>query len=94
MLIELGFSAFHGVEAAANDLGDIKRRFGRDITLMGNMDVVFLTHASVAEVRAATERMLTIGMEGGRYVAACNTSPMDYIPYGNYLAMVDVIQHF
>lgn len=94
LLVELGFSGFHGVEAAANDLGDIKRRFGCDITLMGNMDVVFLTHATVAEVRAATERMLTIGMEGGRYVAACNTSPLDYIPYANYLAMVDVIQNF
>ncbi len=94
LLVELDFSAFHGVEAAANDLGDIKRRFGRDITLMGNMDVVFLTHATVAEVRAATEQMLTIGMEGGRYVAACNTSPLDYIPYDNYLAMVDVIWNF
>ncbi len=94
ILIELGFSAFHGVEAAANDLGDIKRRFGRDITLMGNMDVVFLTHATVAEVRARTGEMLAIGMEGGRYVAACNTSPLDYIPYENYLAMVDVIREF
>lgn len=94
VLIELGFSAFHGVEAAANDLGDIKRRFGRDITLMGNMDVVFLTHATVAEARARTEEMLAIGMEGGRYVAACNTSPLDYIPYENYLAMVDVIREF
>jgi uroporphyrinogen decarboxylase len=94
LLIELGFSAFHGVEAAANDLGDIKLRFGRDITLMGNMDVVLLTHATVAEVRACTEKMLTIGMEGGRYVAACNTSPLDYIPYQNYLAMVDVIHNF
>jgi uroporphyrinogen decarboxylase len=94
MLIELGFSGFHGVEAQANDLGDIKRRFGREITLIGNMDVVFLTHASAPEVRAATERMLRVGMEGGRYIAACNTSPLDYIPYENYLAMVDVIHHF
>ena len=28
MLVELGFSAVHGVEAMANDLADIKRRFG------------------------------------------------------------------
>ena len=41
-----------------------------------------------------TEEMLAIGMEGGRYVAACNTSPLDYIPYENYLAMVDVIREF
>ena len=94
ILIELGFSGFHGVEAQANDLADIKRRFGRDITLIGNMDVVFLTRATVEEVRAETVRMLTIGMEGGRYIAACNTSPLDYIPDENYLAMVDVIRNF
>ncbi len=94
LLIELGFSAFHGVEAAANDLGDIKRRFGSQITLMGNMDVVFLTHATVAQVRSQTKRMLAVGAEGGRYVAACNTSPLDYIPYENYLAMVEEIHNF
>lgn len=94
VLIELGFNAVHGVEAQANDLADIKRRFGRDITLIGNMDVDFLFRASVDEVRAATERMLKIGMEDGRYIAACNTSPIDYIPYENYLAMVDVIRNY
>jgi len=94
ILIELDFCGFHGVEKQANDLADIKRRFGRDITLMGNMDVVFLTHATIPEIRAETERMLAVGSEGGRYIAACNTSPLDYIPYENYLAMVEVIKHF
>lgn len=91
VLIELGFSGFHGVEAAANDLAAIKARFGRDITLIGNMDIVFLTHATPDEARAATRRMLATGAPGGRYVAACNTSPMDYIPDANYLAMYDTI---
>lgn len=94
LLIELGFSCFHGVEAAANDLADIKSRFGHEIALCGNMDVVFLSRASVPEVRVSTERMLAIGAAGGLYIAACNTSPLDYIPYENYLAMVDVIRNF
>lgn len=94
ILIELGFSAFHGVEAAANDLADIKRRFGDQICLIGNMDVVSMTHAGVDEVRWATERMLEIGSVGGGYVAACNTSPLDYIPHQNYMAFVDVIRSY
>ncbi len=94
VLIELGCSGFHGVEKAANDLGEIKARFGREITLVGNMDVVFLTHATPAEVRAETEAMLHIGTQGGRYMAACNTSPMHYIPFDNYMAMVDAIHAF
>ena len=94
ILIELGFSAFHGVEKAANDLADIKARFGKDITLVGNMDVVFLTHSSPAGIRAETEAMLRIGSQGGCYMAACNTSPMHYIPFDNYMAMVETIHAF
>lgn len=94
ILIELGFSSFHGVEKAANDLADIKARFGHDITLVGNMDVVFLTHATPAQIRAETQAMLRIGSQGGRYMAACNTSPMHYIPFDNYMAMVETIHSY
>jgi len=94
MLIELGFAAVHGVEAQANDLADIKARFGRDITLVGNMDVVALTHATAPEVREMTRAMLRTGAPGGRYVAACNTSPLDYIPQDNYLAFAETIREF
>ena len=94
MLIELGFSIVHGCEKAANDLNDLVNRFGDEICLAGNMDVVFLSRATVEEVRRVTEEMLKIGSQKGRFAAACNTSPMDYIPDENYRAMADVIEHF
>ena len=94
MLVELGFSAVHGVEAMANDLGDIKRKFGSNITLMGNMDITFLGMSSVDDVRQATRRMLEVGTTGGRYVAACNTSPEDFIPAENYLAFAEEIHAY
>jgi uroporphyrinogen decarboxylase len=94
MLVELGFAAVHGVEAQANDLAEIKARFGRQITLIGNMDVVFLAHADISQVREATLTMLRTGSPGGRYVAACNTSPLDYIPQENYVAFAQTIRDF
>ena len=94
VLIELGFCAVHGVEAAANDLADIKARFGKEITLIGNMDVDFLARADPASVRRRTAEMLRIGSPGGRYIAACNTSPLDYVPDENYMAMVETIHAF
>ena len=94
MLVELGFSAVHGVEAMANDLADIKRRFGEAITLMGNMDITFLGMSGAGRVREATRTMLDIGSPGGRYVAACNTSPEDFIPVENYLSFVDEIHAY
>lgn len=94
MLLELGFSAVHGVEAMANDLADVKRRFGDKITLIGNMDITFLGMATVDEVRQATREMLDIGSPCGRYIAACNTSPEDFIPAENYLAFVEEIHAY
>ena len=94
LLIELGFSAIHGCERAANDLGQLVARFGDHIVLAGNMDVVFLAKATPDEVRRETEVMLRVGSSKGKFIASCNTSPQDYIPEENYLAMVEAIKSF
>ena len=78
----------------ANDLKYLVDRFGDDIVLSGNMDVVFLTKATPEEIRRETEEMLKVGSAKGKFVAACNTSPQDYIPEENYLAMVETIKNF
>jgi len=38
--------------------------------------------------------MLRIGSRKGKFVAACNTSPLDYIPQENYLAMLKTIEEY
>jgi hypothetical protein len=93
-LIELGFSCVHGCERNANDLGHLVDRFGDEIVLSGNMDVAFLSMASIEAIRQETWRMLKIGSRKGKFIAACNTSPQDYIPEENYLAMVETIKNF
>ncbi|MBS7609842.1 hypothetical protein KEJ19_04655 [Candidatus Bathyarchaeota archaeon] len=78
----------------ANDLGDLVERFGDQIVLSGNMDVAFLLMANPEEIRQGTLKMLRIGSRKGKFIAACNTSPQDYIPEENYLAMVKTIKEF
>jgi len=94
LLIELGFSAVHGCEKNANDLKRLVDVFGDNIVLAGNMDVVFLSKATPEEVKRETEEMLRIGSSKGKFIAACNTSPLDYIPEENYIAMVETIKSF
>jgi hypothetical protein len=94
ILVELGFSMVHGCEKNANNLEYLVNRFGDEIVLSGNMDVVFLSTASPEEIRRETELMLRVGCLKGKFVAACNTSPQDYIPEENYLAMVETIKNF
>ena len=94
LLIELGFSSVHGCEKAANDLDHLVEKFGDDIVLVGNMDVVFLTHSTIKQITEETLKMLETGSRKGRYIAACNTGVMEYIPDENYLAMIDAIKTF
>jgi len=94
LLIELGFSAVHGCEKNANDLEHLVDAFGDEIVLAGNMDVVFLSKASPEEVKRETEEMLRTGSSKGKFIAACNTSPLDYIPEENYIVMAKTIKSF
>jgi len=91
---ELGFSVVHGCEKAANDLNHLVDKFGEDIVLAGNMDVVFLSSASPQEVCRETEEMLKMGSSRGEFIAACNTSPLDYISEENYLSTIETTKSF
>ena len=89
MLIELGFSAVHPVEPAANDIYDVKRRFGKDICIMGNIDVAgALAFGTPDEVRADVREHIDRLGPGGHYVLGSSSHPFPGIPAENVLAMV------
>lgn len=94
LLLDLNIAAVHGCESQANDLGHLVEAFGDRLVLCGNMDVVFLKNATTAEVRAKTLEMLRVGSKKQRFVAGCNTSPQDYIPFENYRTMARAIAEF
>jgi len=94
ILIDLGIAAVHGCEKQANDLAELVAKFGDQIVLCGNMDVVFMKSATVEQVRQVTRQMLQIGSRKHRYAAATNTSPLDYIPRPNYREMAHTIANF
>jgi uroporphyrinogen decarboxylase len=73
--IDAGFAGFHGLEPAAGmDLGRIKQEFGRDLALLGNIDIRVLFGADLEAVRAEVDRCLAQGAAGGGYMmATCNS---------------------
>lgn len=89
--LELGIVGAHGVERQANDLREIKRRFGRRMTLIGNFDPVILATESPGCIRDMTREMLQVGSPGGRYVAAVNTIVGPEVPLDNYLAFIETV---
>ena len=92
MLIEMGVDCFHGCEKAANDLADLKAKFGNDITLIGNFDHAEMTYGTPERIAAVTREMLSIGAPGGRFVPDVNTVVPAECAVENYAAFVDTVR--
>jgi uroporphyrinogen decarboxylase len=73
--VEAGFVGVHGLEPAAGvDLGEVKREFGRELALIGNVDVRVLVGEDLDAVRRDVDRCLEQGAPGGGYmIASCNS---------------------
>jgi uroporphyrinogen decarboxylase len=75
MAVEAGFVGVHGLEPAAGiDLAEVKRDFGTDLVLVGNVDVRVLCASDLEAVRRDVRRCLEQGAPGGGYMlASCNS---------------------
>jgi uroporphyrinogen decarboxylase len=75
MAIEAGFVGVHALEPTAGiDLGKVKREFGQDLVLIGNVDVTVLCNSDLGAVREEVTRCIQQGAAGGGYmIASCNS---------------------
>lgn len=75
MAVEAGVAGVHGIDPIAGmHLAQVKRDFGRDLTLIGNVDVRVLFDDDLAAVRREVARCLEQGgSDGGYMLATCNS---------------------
>ena len=75
MAVEAGFTGIHGLDPVAGmDLAAVKRDFGRDLILIGNVDVRTLFSTDLQAVRDEVDRCIAQGAPGGGYmIASCNS---------------------
>jgi len=75
MAIEAGFVGVHSLEPGAGiDLGQVKQAFGRDLVLIGNIDVSVLCDSDLEAVHGEVLRCIDEGAPGGGYmIATCNS---------------------
>ncbi len=69
-LVNAGFSGLQGLEPNAGmNLAAVKAAYGKDLCLMGNVDLSLLdSHVPEEELRAAVYQTMRAGKEGGRYI--------------------------
>jgi uroporphyrinogen decarboxylase len=73
--IEAGFVGVHPLEPAAGmDLGKIKREYGQDLVLVGNLDLAVLFGSDFEAVRREVRRCVEQGApDGGYMLSSCSS---------------------
>ncbi len=94
-LIDCGFHAFNPIQPNAMDIVEVKKKWGKRLCLIGNINLdSTLTLGTPEDVRAEVyERIRTIG-PGGGYMVSSSNSITDYVPPENMKALLDATYEY
>ena len=94
-LIDIGYDALHPCEPSSMDIELLKRKYGGRICLCGNIDLdTTLTRGTPEEVEQEVKLRIRTIAPGGGYCCGSSNSVPEYVPYENYIAMIESIQKY
>ncbi|MFA5535958.1 MAG: uroporphyrinogen decarboxylase family protein [Bacillota bacterium] len=68
-LKEMGFAGIHSLEPAAGmDLATVKKQYGQQLCLMGNIDPALLEQNDLSRIEKTVRNAIAIGSPGGGYI--------------------------
>jgi len=94
-LLDMGIGGLNPIEPYGMDIADVKKRFGANIALFGNLDVgAVLAMGTPDTVRAAARNLIdTVGKDGGLVMSSSHSITKDVLPE-NYIAMIETAQQY
>lgn len=96
LIINTGINGLHPIDPNAGmDLGEIKRLYGDQICLMGNVDCAsILTWGSTDDVRNDVKRCMLQAAKGGGYICMSSNSIHSSVKPENYVAMIRAAREY
>lgn len=92
-LIEIGVEMLQPIQPEAMDIYDLKRRFGKQICLVGGISTQELLPYGTADgIRAEVARCRSEMGNGGGYIMAPAKAIMPGVPIENAIALIEAIQ--
>jgi uroporphyrinogen decarboxylase len=79
----------HSFEDVILPVWEAKRKWGTRMALLGGVDMDVLARGSEEQVRAYTRRCIEECAPGGGWALGSGNTVANYIPVGNFLAMLD-----
>jgi len=87
-LLTLGMNGLANIEPNAMDINELKKKYGRRVCLVGNIDLHYtLTQGTPEETEAEVKKRIQEVGKGGGYILASSNSLTGYCKPENVLAM-------
>lgn len=95
-MLEIGMRVWDSVPpyVAGNDLPELKRRYGKDITFVGGVDQLLLARGTPQEVIGEVQLRLDQLAPGGGCILGPSQALTNDIPLANILALYEAISRF
>lgn len=94
ILVELGVAGVHPMEKGAMDIAAVKRQYGGNFCVMGNVDLVTLGKGTVEAVESEVKHLIATVGPGGGYIITSGNSLASYLKPENVLAMANAIRTY
>jgi len=96
ILVDAGIDALHPIEPHAGmDIGEVKKRFGDRICLVGNIDcTALLPHGTKAEVEEAVKETIAKASPGGGHIISSSNSIHPGVDPRNFKVMVESTRRY
>jgi uroporphyrinogen decarboxylase len=91
---EVGIDAKHSFEDAIMPVERFIEAWGTKVGTLGGIDVNLLAQGSEEAVAARTREVLDRAAPSGGYACGSGNSITNYVPPGNYLAMIETVAAF
>ena len=87
-VINIGYDAKHSFEDEIQKVEDAYMEYGKDIAILGGIDVDFLCRESAEAIKKRCCNLLDLTDSKGGYALGSGNSIPDYIPFDSYYAMI------
>jgi uroporphyrinogen decarboxylase len=95
-IVSCGFEGLHSLQPSAGmDIAEIKRRYGKVLALIGNIDLDYvMTMAPPSEVEEVVKKTIDAAAPGGGFILSTCNALIDSVPPANALAMYETAHRY
>mgnify|MGYP001135345216 CR=1 FL=1 len=95
-IVEAGIDGLHPIEPHAGmDIGEVKRKYGRKICLVGNVDcTALLPHGSRGEIEEAVKETIAKASPGGGHIISSSNSIHPGVDSENFRSMIEAARKY